>query len=99
MMAMTEFSVAALFTTGLIADVMLVFMALEAIFLVAYRVKTGRGLAPVAVFWTLLPGTCLVLAMRAALVGASWQWIALAVSVSLVAHLGDLRQRLLFSKR
>ena len=99
MMAMTEFSVTALFTTGVIADVMLAFMVLEAMFLIGYRLKTGRGLTPSAVFWVLLPGTCLVLAMRAALVGASWQWVALAVSISLVAHLGDLRQRLLFSKR
>ena len=85
---------AELFSTGLIADIMLAFMALEAIVLVLYRRKTNRGLTPRAVFWMLLPGACLVLAFRAALVGASWQWVALAVSVSLLAHLGYLRQRL-----
>ena len=83
---------AELFSTGLIADIMLAFMALEAIVLVLYRRKTNRGLTPRAVFWMLLPGACLVLAFRAALVGASWQWVALAVSVSLLAHLGYLRQ-------
>lgn len=87
--AMTE-----LFTTGLIADIMLGFMALEAIFLIAYHFKTHRGFAPIAVFWMLLPGTCLVLALRAALVGAAWGWVALAVSVSLVGHLCDMRQRM-----
>lgn len=85
---------AELFSTGLIADIMLAFMALEAIVLVLYRRKTNRGLTPRAVFWMLLPGACLVLAFRAALVGAAWQWVALAVSVSLIAHLGYLRQRL-----
>lgn len=85
---------AALFSTGLIADIMLAFMALEAIVLVLYQRKTNRGLTPRAVFWMLLPGACLVLALRAALVGAAWQWVALAVSVSLIAHLGYLRQRL-----
>lgn len=85
---------AALFSTGLIADIMLAFMALEAIVLVLYQRKVNRGLTPRAVFWMLLPGACLVLAFRAALVGAAWQWVALAVSVSLIAHLGYLRQRL-----
>ena len=85
---------AALFSTGLIADIMLAFMALEAIVLVLYQRKTNRGLTPRAVFWMLLPGACLVLAFRAALVGASWQWVALAVSVSLLAHLGYLLERL-----
>lgn len=84
-----------LFTTGLIADVMLVFMLIEAVCLSAYFFKTGRGLAPLAVFWMLLPGTCLVLAIRGALVGAQWEWIALAVSVSLLGHAGDFRQRII----
>ncbi len=84
-----------LFTTGLIADVVLVFMLIEAVCLLAFFFKTGRGLAPIAVFWMLLPGTCLVLAIRGALVGADWGWIALAVSLSLLGHVGDFRQRLI----
>lgn len=82
-----------LFSTGLIADIMLAFMALEAVVLVLYRRKTNRGLTPRAVFWMLLPGACLVLALRAALVGAAWQWLTLAVCASLIAHLGYLRER------
>ncbi len=84
-----------LFTTGLIADVMLIFMLVEAVCLLAYFFKTRRGLPPLAVFWMLLPGSCLVLAVRGALVGAEWGWIALAVSVSLLGHIGDFRQRLI----
>lgn len=87
-------SIAELFSTALIADIILAFMVLEAIVLVLYNRKTNRGFAPASVFWMLLPGSCLVLALRAVLVGASWQWVALAVSVSLIAHLCYLRQRL-----
>ncbi len=88
-----------LFSTGLIADIMLAFMALEAIVLVLYQHKTGRGFTQFSVFWMLFPGACLVLALRAALTGAAWQWVALAVSVSLIAHLGYLRQRLRNNER
>ena len=91
------FTMSELFTSGLIADIMLVFMLIEGVVLIGFHFKTGRGLGPAEVFWLLLPGICLVLAMRAALAKASWAWIALAVSISLFAHLGDLRQR--FSKK
>jgi hypothetical protein len=87
-------SMAELFSTGFIADIILAFMALEAIALVLYKRKTNRGFTQASVVWMLLPGACLVLALRAVLVGASWQWVALAVSVSLIAHLCYLRQRL-----
>jgi hypothetical protein len=83
-----------LFSTGLIADIMLAFMALEAMLLVMIYRKTGRGFTWRSVFWMLFPGACLVLALRAALTGAPWQWLALAVCVSLIAHLGYLHQRL-----
>jgi hypothetical protein len=85
---------AELFLSGLIADIILIFMVLEAIMLMVHHRKTGRGFNQAAIFWMLLPGACLVLALRAALVGAAWGWIALAVGVSLVAHLGYLRHRL-----
>ena len=38
----------------------------------------------------LLPGALLVLALRAALVGAAPEWVALALAGSLPAHLADL---------
>jgi hypothetical protein len=68
-------------------------MFLEGIGLLLYRRSTGRGLGPLTILTGLVPGACLVLALRGALVGAWWGWIALALSVSLLAHLVDLRQR------
>ena len=42
----------------------------------------------------LLPGLCLMLALRASLSGAGWPVIALWVSASFPLHLADLRNRL-----
>ena len=38
----------------------------------------------------LLPGALMLLAVRAALTGAGWQWVALALAVSFPVHLADL---------
>ena len=54
----------------------------------------SRGAPPLATLWpNLLAGSCLLLALRLALGQASWQWLALVLAVSLLAHLLDLRQR------
>jgi hypothetical protein len=41
----------------------------------------------------LLPGACMMLGLRAALVGASWPWIALPLAASFPVHLADLLRR------
>ncbi|WP_010218336.1 hypothetical protein [Sphingomonas sp. PAMC 26621] len=41
----------------------------------------------------LLPGALMMLALRAALTGAAWWWIALALAASFPAHLADLMRR------
>jgi hypothetical protein len=41
----------------------------------------------------LLPGICLLLAVRAALAGAAWPWVPMTLAAALVAHLLDLRSR------
>jgi hypothetical protein len=41
----------------------------------------------------LLPGIFLLMALRAALAGASWPWVPMALTAALIAHLLDLRQR------
>lgn len=42
----------------------------------------------------LLPGALMLLALRAALTGAGWPWVAAALALSFPAHLADLaRQR------
>lgn len=83
----------AFLSDGRIAGAVLAIMVLEALVLLAYRRITGRGLYPLAVILMLLPGACLVLALRAALAegpsGTMLAWLAAAFA----AHLADLVHR------
>jgi hypothetical protein len=91
--------VAELFATGRVVDLILVLMAAEGALLMVLRARTGRGLAPADLALNLLAGACLLLALRAALVGAGWGWVALGLAAALPAHLIDLRRRLAASAR
>lgn len=84
----------AFFSSGSVADVALGVMVLEAIILyvlIAYRGDVERYRSLMA---NLAAGASLVIAVRLALVGAHWQWIAAALAASLVAHSVDLALRL-----
>jgi hypothetical protein len=48
---------------------------------------------PLAALLILAPGSCLLLAARAALTGASWVWVSSLLLLALGIHLVDLRQR------
>lgn len=78
---------AALFASGHAADLVLAVLALEALLLL----RAGRALADVLLL--LLPGALMMLALRAALVGAPWPWIALPLAASFPVHLADLVRR------
>lgn len=78
----------AFFTSGRAVDLVLGFMVLEAIFLIAMKRR-----APIMVLLTILPGAAMMLALRAALMEAGWQWVAIWLTVSLPLHLADLRHR------
>jgi hypothetical protein len=82
-----------LFASGRIVDLILGLMVIEGVVLFAYHRTTGRGIAPAVVIPNLVAGGALLLALRGALVGASWGWIALCLAAGLVAHLADLRHR------
>ena len=75
------------FTSGHAVDLVLAFMAVEAIILIMMK----RPAITVAL--TILPGAVMMLALRAALTGAGWQWVAIWLTVSLPLHLADLRHR------
>jgi len=79
--------VAAFFTSGRAVDLILVFMLIEAVLLIARRKPA------VTVVLTMLPGAAMMLALRAAITGSSWIWIAIWLTVSLPLHLADLRHR------
>jgi hypothetical protein len=83
-----------LVASGRIVDFILLFMLVEAAVLLIYRRETGRGPAPVALVMMLAAGLCLLLALRAALMGAGWQIVAAWLAAALVAHLADLWLRL-----
>lgn len=77
-----------LFDSGRAADIVLAIMLAEALWLVARR---GWPLA--AALTLLLPGALIVLALRVALTGHDWRWIALPLMLSFPVHLADVAQR------
>jgi hypothetical protein len=79
--------------SGRIVDVILALMLAEAVFLAAYTTRTGGGVAFADIAINLVAGASLLLAVRAALVGAAPQWLIACLLVSLAAHGADLRRR------
>jgi hypothetical protein len=80
------------FSSGRVVDLVLAVMALEVLALWAWH-RSGRGIAPIDLWPNLAAGACLLLALRAALAGHSWMWVALALAASGMAHLIDLARR------
>lgn len=78
---------APLFANGIIVDAILLLLLVEAAVLRWRRWRWGTIAA------TLLPGAMLFLALRAALTGMGWHWVALFVTLSLPAHLADVASR------
>ncbi len=81
------------FKSGHVVDFILLFMAVEFVFLLWRR--RSRPLTKVIpeLLIALAPGACLLLALRAALTGVGWIWIATFLALSLPAHLADLARR------
>lgn len=77
------------FASGRAVDLVLVIIAVEAAWLVG-----SRRMTPWAALLVLGPGVFILLGVRAALVGADWWWISLALLASFPLHLLDLRRRL-----
>ena len=75
------------FNNGQAVDAVLAVMLVEAVALIA-RKRSVR-----TVLLTITPGAAMMLALRAALIGAGWEWVALWLTVSLPLHLADLRHR------
>jgi len=81
------------FHSGHAADVVFLFMAIEFIVLRRRRRVQYRrgGVADIA--FAMAPGACLVLALRAALTGSDWVWIAAPMVTSFPLHLVDMARR------
>ncbi len=82
-----------LFASGRAVDVVLALMALEALALALYWRLRRRGIAGVDLAVSLLAGAALLLALRAALTGAAWPWVAGWLAAALGAHVADLARR------
>ena len=81
------------FASGRIIDVILLAMVAEGVLLAAVQARTGRGLGTRPLLMTLTSGAALMLAVRAALVGASWGVVSACLMAGLAAHLLDLAAR------
>ncbi len=82
-----------LIASGHVVDIILALVAVEFLLLAAYRRRTGRGIALYDIAFNLMSGASLMLALRCALTGAAWPWIAAWLLAALLAHLADLRRR------
>jgi hypothetical protein len=86
-------ALAGFFRSGHAVDLVLAVIALEFLALNLRRSPSratwlDRALA-------LMPGVCILLALRAALTGAPWPWVAAALAASFPFHVADvLRRRL-----
>jgi hypothetical protein len=78
--------------SGQAIDLVLLVIALEFAGLLFLRRKSWRRAAP-DLFLALMPGVLLLVALRLALTGAGWEWIALAVAASFPIHIADLVRR------
>ena len=83
----------ALFGSGRVVDVILALMLAEAVLLLAWRWRFGRGLAVADIAANLAAGACLMLALRGALIGAPWTGVAPWLLAGFTAHLVDLWRR------
>lgn len=76
------------FASGHVADLVLLVLAVEFVWLVGRRGWRAGDAA-----FSLLPGALMMVALRLALTGAAWPWLALALAASFPAHLADLGRR------
>ena len=79
-------------SSGLI-DIIIALVAVEATAIWLWRMKTGNGPGLPSIFCNLLAGSFLLLALRNALVDASFVWIALCLLAALIAHALDVLGR------
>ncbi len=75
------------FDSGHAADAVLAVLAVEALWL------SRAGWAWPRIARALGPAVFIVLAVRAALVGAAWHWVALALAASFPLHMMDILRR------
>ena len=86
-------TVAGLFSSGHVVDLILLVMAGEWLLILARAPSERRAAAGATSLLALAPGACLSLALRAALTGAAWPWVAVWLAAALPLHLADMAGR------
>lgn len=81
------------YANGAVVAAILAAMAVEAVALVLFFHRTGRGVPPSALLPNLAAGACLIAAAGAAMRGAWWGWIGALLLGGLVCHVIDIRGR------
>jgi hypothetical protein len=84
----------ALFASGRIVDLILLFVVVEAALLAASARRLRFAVSGTDILAMLLPGALLLLALRAALRGETWLAPATWLLLALFAHLFDVVRRL-----
>ena len=79
-------------STG-VANTVIAIAMFEAILLLGYRWRTGRGIAASKLLPNLCAGLLLMLGVRAALAGAAWPWLPVFLVSAGLAHMLDVRMR------
>jgi hypothetical protein len=74
-------------------DIVIIATLLEWAALSLLRHRRQRGQPQLAIAGTLLPGLCLMLAVRSAMQGLPWYAVASLLSAAGLAHLIDIRRR------
>jgi hypothetical protein len=86
-------AVAEIFASGRVVDLILGLMLLEGLALSVLWRRRGSGVPPISLWTNLAAGGAMLLAVRAALTGASWTWVWMSLLLALLMHLADLRAR------
>lgn len=81
------------FAQGRIVDLILLLVAVELVVLTAVAMRSGRTALLRGLVANVLAGAFLLAALRGALSGAAWPWIAMFLLAALVAHAADLLAR------
>ncbi|MBS0579161.1 MAG: hypothetical protein JSR36_07845 [Proteobacteria bacterium] len=76
-----------------VADIALGALLLEGVVLLEYHRRTGSGVRPADLAMGLVPGACLLLALRFALAGAGGAVLSFFLSAAFLTHLADTRRR------
>ena len=79
--------------SGRVVDAILVLIVVQFAGLAWLHRRRGIGPSPRDLWPTLAAGAALLLALRAALVGAHWSWIAAWLTLAFAAHLADIHRR------